>query len=105
MTRLRITIRICIAMIAFKVKVTMIAFAIYSGERLRKMQSVGLLLSLAGLVGLLRPGLSAPPLVASLLILFSGIAWASYTLLGRGSSNPLLITAANFAMSAPLLRF
>ena len=83
------------------VQVTMIAYAIYSGERLTMLQSVGLLLSLAGLIGLLWPGLAAPPLLASALMLLSGVAWAIYTLRGRGSSNPLEVTAANFAMSVP----
>jgi drug/metabolite transporter (DMT)-like permease len=57
------------------VQATMIGHGIWAGERLRKMQWVGLVLALGGLVGLLLPGLSAPPLAASLLMLGAGLAW------------------------------
>ena len=48
------------------VQATMIGRGIWTGERLRSVQLAGLLLALAGLVGLLLPGLSAPPLFGSL---------------------------------------
>src|SRR5690242_6224428 len=44
------------------VQTTMIGYGIATGERLRIFQIVGLVLACAGLVGLLLPGLSAPPL-------------------------------------------
>ena len=57
------------------VQATMIGFGLWTGERLRSLQVVGLVLALAGLVGLLLPGLSAPPLPGALLMLGAGFAW------------------------------
>src|SRR5690348_17449677 len=57
------------------VQITMIGHGVWSGERMRSLQAVGLLLACGGLVGLLLPGLSAPPLVGALLMLGAGIAW------------------------------
>ena len=47
------------------VQTTMIGYGIWAGERLRRAQTIGLVLALGGLVGLLLPGLSAPPLPGS----------------------------------------
>lgn len=60
------------------VQATMIGQGIWAGERLRRLQMLGLLLALGGLVGLLLPGLSAPPLPGSLLMLSAGVAWGVY---------------------------
>lgn len=84
------------------VQATMIGYGIRAGERLRKMQSVGLVLALGGLVGLLLPGLSAPPLAASLLMLGAGVAWGIYSLRGKGGGDPARVTAGNFLRAAPI---
>lgn len=84
------------------VQATMIAHGIRAGERLVAMQIVGLLLALAGLVGLLLPGLSAPPLVGSLLMLGAGVAWGVYSLRGRSAGDPTRVTAGNFARAVPI---
>src|SRR6185437_14872740 len=55
---------------------------------------------LAGLVGLLLPGLSAPPLGGALLMLAAGIAWGVYSLRGQGGGSPLQVTAGNFLRAA-----
>jgi drug/metabolite transporter (DMT)-like permease len=78
------------------VQATMIGHGIWSGEQFNKQQLLGLVLALGGLVGLLLPGLSAPPLVGSVLMLIAGVAWAAYTLRGKGAGNPTRITAGNF---------
>ncbi|MGJ8655323.1 MAG: DMT family transporter [Akkermansiaceae bacterium] len=83
------------------VQATMIGHGIYSGERLRTQQITGLILALAGLTTLLWPGLSAPPLTDSLIMFASGIAWAIYSLRGKGSANPTSTTARNFILSIP----
>lgn len=64
------------------VQTTMIAVAIWSGERLRPAQLAGLLLAGGGLVGLLLPGWSAPPLANALLMLGAGVGSA-----GAGASS------------------
>jgi len=56
------------------VQATMIAYGIWRGERLQGLQLLGLLLALGGLVGLMLPGLSAPPLFGSVLMLGAGVA-------------------------------
>ncbi len=84
------------------VQVTMIAYGIRSGERLRTLQSVGLVIALAGLVGLLMPGLTAPPLEGAVMMVAAGIAWGLYSLRGRTEGDPLRVSAGNFLLAVPL---
>jgi drug/metabolite transporter (DMT)-like permease len=84
------------------VQATMIGHSILHGDYLRRWQLVGLILALAGLVGLLLPGLTAPPIGSSLLMLGSGIAWGVYSLRGKGVSDPVGATAGNFLRAAPM---
>ncbi|OOG37901.1 DMT family transporter [Polaromonas sp. A23] len=84
------------------VQATMIGHGVWSGERFRKLQLFGLVLALVGLVGLLLPGLSAPPLAGSLLMLGAGVAWGIYSLRGRGQGDPTRVTAGNFLRAAPI---
>ncbi len=84
------------------VQATMIGHGIWSGERMQRLQLVGLVIALAGLVGLLLPGLSAPPLFGSLLMLGSGVAWGVYSLRGRGAGDPTRVTAGNFLRAVPI---
>jgi drug/metabolite transporter (DMT)-like permease len=37
------------------------------------------------------------------LMVLAGLGWAAYTLAGRGATNPLAATAANFVLAMPLL--
>lgn len=84
------------------VQTTMIGYGLWQGERLRPRQLSGLALASAGLVGLLLPGLSAPPLLGALLMLAAGVAWGIYSLRGRGAGDPLKVTAGNFMRAAPM---
>jgi drug/metabolite transporter (DMT)-like permease len=84
------------------VQATMIGHGIRAGERLLKLQLVGLVLAFAGLVGLLLPGLSAPPVSGSLLMLGSGVAWGVYSLRGKGAGDPTRVTAGNFLRAVPI---
>jgi drug/metabolite transporter (DMT)-like permease len=84
------------------VQATMIAAGLRSGEHLAPAQLAGLLLACAGLVGLLLPGLSAPALPGSLLMLGAGAAWGIYSLRGRGAGDPTRVTAGNFLRAAPM---
>lgn len=78
------------------VQTTMIGYGLLAGERLHKQQLVGLFCALGGLAGLLLPGLSAPPLLGSVLMLGAGVAWGAYSLRGRGTGDPTRTTAGNF---------
>jgi drug/metabolite transporter (DMT)-like permease len=84
------------------VQATMIGYGMWKGERLRRLQLIGLALAIGGLVALLMPGLSAPPLVGSMLMLGAGIAWGIYSLRGRGAGDPTKVTAGNFLRAAPI---
>jgi drug/metabolite transporter (DMT)-like permease len=84
------------------VQATMIGFSLASGERLRPRQIVGLCAALGGLVGLLLPGLSAPPWLGSSLMLAAGVAWGIYSLRGkRRGGDPTRTTAENFLRAVP----
>jgi drug/metabolite transporter (DMT)-like permease len=90
------------ALILFgSVQMTMIAVTIIRGELPSALEWLGLVIALAGLVYLVFPGLASPPLVSSLLMAAAGMAWAGYTLRGKGSKDPLADTIGNFVRSLP----
>lgn len=78
------------------VQVTMIGYGLWRGEHLGVQKSLGLVLAGGGLVGLLLPGLTAPPLAGSLLMLVAGFSWGVYSLRSRGIGDPTRVTAGNF---------
>lgn len=84
------------------VQATMIGVGLWRGERLLALQVLGMLLALAGLIGLLLPGLSAPPLGSALLMIGAGVAWGVYSLRGKGAGDPIRVTAGNFLRAAPI---
>lgn len=84
------------------VQLGMLLWGLCRGERLGLAASLGTALASGGLLTLLLPGASAPPLSAALLMLLAGVAWAGYSLLGRGQGDPLAVTAGNFLRAAPL---
>lgn len=84
------------------VQATMISHGLWAGERLRGLQLLGLLLAFSGMVGLLLPGLAAPPLRGSILMLGAGVAWGFYSLRGKGAGDPTGVTAGNFMRAAPM---
>ncbi len=83
------------------VQATMILWGFHKGERLDAIQWIGLFLALSGVIVLVFPGLSAPPLISSLLMLGAGIAWGIYSLRGKKESNPAEATAGNFLRAVP----
>ncbi len=84
------------------VQVTMIGHGLWSGERLRSAQGVGLVLALGGLVAVVLPGVSAPPWQGAALMLLAGVAWGVYSLRGKGAGDPTRVTAGNFLRAAPM---
>ena len=83
------------------VQATMLLASVGAGERPDAVQWIGVVLALAGLVYLLLPGLASPPLMAAMLMLLAGVAWGVYSLLGKGSADPLRETAGNFVRAVP----
>lgn len=84
------------------VQATMIGHGVWVGERLRRLQLVGLMLACGGLVGLLLPGLSRPPLYGAVLMLGAGVAWGVYSLRGKSAGDPTKVTAGNFLRAVPI---
>ena len=84
------------------VQATMIGYGVWTGERLLKLQLVGLMLAFAGVVVLLLPGLAAPPLSGAVLMLGAGVAWGVYSLRGKSAGDPTRVTAGNFLRAVPI---
>jgi drug/metabolite transporter (DMT)-like permease len=83
------------------VQATMILWGLHKGERLNTIQIIGFILAVTGLVLLVFPGLSAPPLAGSILMLGAGVAWGIYSLRGKGERNPASVTTGNFVRAVP----
>ena len=84
------------------VQATMIIWGFHKGERFNSWQGIGFTIALAGLVLLLLPGLSTPPLGGSILMLSAGVAWGVYSLRGRGVQDPTAATTGNFVRAIPM---
>src|SRR5207302_917188 len=83
------------------VQATMIFWGFRKGERLYPIQVVGLIVAVIGLTVLLFPGLFAPPIGGSILMLGAGVAWGIYSLRGKGETRAISATAGNFARAVP----
>ncbi len=84
------------------VQATMIGYGLWQGERLAPRQVLGLLAACGGLIALMLPGLSAPPLGGALLMMTAGVAWGVYSLRGKGSGDATQTTGGNFQRAALL---
>jgi drug/metabolite transporter (DMT)-like permease len=83
------------------VQATMILWGMWCGESLPLRQVIGLTLAVVGLVALVFPGLTSPPLVGSILMITAGIAWGVYSLRGKGAGDPAGATTGNFIRAVP----
>lgn len=84
------------------VQVTMILAGLVRGERLAALGWIGLVAACVGLLLLLAPGLSAPPIHSAAMMAAAGIAWGIYSLRAGGGTDPLQSTASNFVWAVPL---
>jgi len=84
------------------VQLTMFGSALRAGERFVPQAWGGLGMAAAGLVYLVLPGVSAPPVLGAALMALAGVAWGVYSLRGRGASDPLGATTGNFMRAVPL---
>jgi drug/metabolite transporter (DMT)-like permease len=85
------------------VQLSMLAWALRSGERLSPLGWLGLASGVGGLAYLVSPGLTAPHPLGAFCMTAAGIAWGAYSLLGRKAVDPLATTTANFVFAAPLV--
>jgi drug/metabolite transporter (DMT)-like permease len=83
------------------VQATMILWGFRKGERLDAIQLIGLIFAVSGLVVLVFPGLSAPPLVGSILMVAAGVAWGIYSIRGKAGRDAIAATAGNFLRAVP----
>lgn len=84
------------------VQLTMIGWGLWRGERPRPLAALGMLLALGGLVYLSWPGVTAPPLLAAVMMAIAGFAWGVYSLRGRRVRQPLTANAVHFSWALPL---
>ena len=84
------------------VQLGMLGWAMMQGDRLGPAEWAGFVVASGFLLALLVPGLGAPDPVAAALMAAAGLAWAVYTLLGRGSRAALADTTGNFLRCLPL---
>ena len=78
---------------------TMIAMALWSGDRPSVSEWLGWSLAFGGLVWLLIPGIEAPPAIGATLMALAGIGWGVYSIRGRDETNALVSTCSNFVYS------
>lgn len=83
------------------VQLTMIVYGLLRGETFTALRGAGLVLALSGMVLLLLPGASAPPLFSAVMMAVSGLAWAAYSIRGRTTTAPARTTAINFLLAVP----
>ena len=83
------------------VQITMIGVGILRGECPRLVEWIGLAAALTGLVYLLSPGLTAPPIGGAAAMAISGVGWGWYSLLARGVDFPVATIASNFVRTVP----
>lgn len=84
------------------VQTGMLGWAVARGDRPGPLEWAGVLAAMLFLILLVRPGLTAPDPVGSLLMVVAGLSWAVYSLIGRGSAAPLADTGGNFIRCLPL---
>jgi drug/metabolite transporter (DMT)-like permease len=84
------------------VQATMIGTGLARGERPARIDWLGMVLAVAGLVVLTRPGLAAPDVGGALLMIVAGVCWGVYSLVGRAEADALSATAVNFVRASIL---
>ncbi len=85
------------------VQVSMIGWGIRKGERLNGVKTCGIVIAVVGIVMLLLPGATAPPLTAAVTMVASGLAWGAYSVRGKKVISPAGATAGNFILSVPVI--
>jgi drug/metabolite transporter (DMT)-like permease len=84
------------------VQLTMIGYGISRGERPTPAMWLGLVLAAGGLLALTLPAVARPDPLGVALMAVAGVAWAVYTVVGRGTTDPLAANARSFVWSTPL---
>ncbi|NQX95087.1 MAG: DMT family transporter [Erythrobacter sp.] len=89
------------ALILFSaVQITILVVSSARGEPIRKLAVLGCGIALGGLTLLLYSSLASAPVVAVSAMLAAGVAWGFYTVLGRGSEEPIQQTGRQFVLAS-----
>lgn len=87
------------------VQLAMLSVAVQQGDRLPAISWIAFGVALSGLLWLVAPGLNAPDPVGCLFMTIAGVSWGAFSLLGRGTSDPLDANAASFLGCLPIVIF
>jgi drug/metabolite transporter (DMT)-like permease len=85
------------------VQLTMLSYGLMQKERFNSIQTTGFVLAIVGIGALFWPGMTAPPVVGSLLMIVAGLAWGIYSIKGKKSSAPIADTFGNFLRTLPFI--
>lgn len=90
------------ALILFaSVQLCMLGSQFLLGNPLKRLEWLGVALSMIGFVYLLLPGSSMPSVSGLALMVVAGCAWGVYTLLGKKTRQPVVTTSRNFVLAIP----
>jgi drug/metabolite transporter (DMT)-like permease len=84
------------------VQLAMLGYGLIRGERPARRTWAGMALATGGLLLLTIPAASRPDPLGVALMVVAGVAWAAYTLAGRGPREPIAANARNFLWSSGL---
>jgi drug/metabolite transporter (DMT)-like permease len=91
------------ALILFAVvQFTLVGFSYVKGVALSKLEWIGLVLALLGVVILLLPGVEKPSYLGFGLMFISGLGWASFTIIGLKPNNAIVDVTLSFIKAVPL---
>ena len=85
------------------VQLTLMLFEIANGKKSTLIQWLGMSIAISGFVYWALPSAQTPSIEGAVLMALSGIAWAFYTLAGKGSLQASVDTTKNFVLSMPFL--
>ncbi len=92
------------------VQLTLLALCWWQGQRFKRLELIGIAVSLLGFAWLMLPSATRPDVWSALLMVLSGICWAGFTALGKQAPTPSsgitweFITASIFGLLlSPLL--
>ncbi len=92
------------------VQLTLLALYWWQGQRFKRLELIGIAVSLLGFAWLMLPSATRPDVWSALLMVLSGICWAGFTALGKQAPTPSsgitwgFITASIFGLLlSPLL--
>ncbi|KIN62032.1 Permease, DMT superfamily [Sulfitobacter noctilucicola] len=86
------------------VQITMFTQGALTGAAPSRQQIIGGAIAFVGLMIALWPGAeSNTDPMGALLMVFAGLGWAVYSIIGRSARDPLAATTANFLLCVPIL--